>query len=142
MNEFKVGDRVELPFNQEGVILKIIDMLWGHPYIVEITEGTLNAEGDTEHYKKEQMKLIESKPLTPKERYYASKEWTGGKRDCDDYIIELEEALHEERVKRFTLMIDNLIDFADEYPEMWERIKFNMEDEIVEFRRKLEEYKK
>jgi len=33
------------------------------------------------------------KSISPKERYYASKEWVGGARDCDDYIIELESVI-------------------------------------------------
>lgn len=53
--EYEVGDQVKLPFDQEGVIIKILDLPWGHPYEVEITKSTLSAKGDKELYKKEQL---------------------------------------------------------------------------------------
>ena len=34
--EYEVGDEVSLPFNETGIIVKILDILWGFKYIVKL----------------------------------------------------------------------------------------------------------
>jgi hypothetical protein len=41
-----VGDKVKLPHNEEGVILKIADIPWGFKYLVNITKPTINNLGE------------------------------------------------------------------------------------------------
>ncbi len=39
MNEFKRGDRVKLPFNETGTLVKFQDLLWGSRWLVRIRKS-------------------------------------------------------------------------------------------------------
>lgn len=57
MNELKIKDKVKLPFNETGTIVKILDIPWGHPYIVRIRKATLNITNQHHDFKREQLEL-------------------------------------------------------------------------------------
>jgi hypothetical protein len=63
-----VGDKVKLPHNEEGVILKIADIPWGFKYLVNITKPTINNLGEEIAFKFEQLgenlSLINNKQRT------------------------------------------------------------------------------
>ena len=39
---FKIGDRVKLPFDETGTIVKIHEYIWASKYIVRIRKATFN----------------------------------------------------------------------------------------------------
>ena len=51
---YEVGDEVNLPLRQSGVIVYISDNPWGFNHKVRITHGTFNEVGDIEEYKTSQ----------------------------------------------------------------------------------------
>ena len=51
---YDVGDHVKLPFDEEGEIIYIKNILWGCKYVVKITKATLNDFGDEVDFKAEQ----------------------------------------------------------------------------------------
>lgn len=55
--DLKVKDKVLLPFNETGTIIKILDIPWGFKYIVRIRKATFNKTNQYHEYKKEQLKL-------------------------------------------------------------------------------------
>ena len=58
---FQEGDKVKLPFGEEGVILKVADIPWGFKYLVNITKPTINNLGEELAFKFEQLTLITEK---------------------------------------------------------------------------------
>lgn len=54
--KFKKGDKVSLPFNEEGIVVKVKEnLLWGHPYDVKITKNTLSELGEIVEFKETQI---------------------------------------------------------------------------------------
>jgi len=53
----EIGDKVSLPFNETGILVEILDILWGFDHIVKIVKGTFNGTNQLVEYKKEQLKL-------------------------------------------------------------------------------------
>ena len=58
---FQEGDKVKLPFDEEGIILKVVDITWGFKYLVNITKPTINNLGEELAFKFEQLTLITEK---------------------------------------------------------------------------------
>ena len=56
--KFKKGDKVKLPFNEEGIVMKYVELLWGFPYKVKITKATLSELGEVGDFKECQMELV------------------------------------------------------------------------------------
>jgi hypothetical protein len=57
--KFKLYDKVKCSHKQEGIIVGIVtDRMDWFPYRVQITKATLANQGDIEHYKEEQLKLL------------------------------------------------------------------------------------
>jgi len=55
---FKIHDKVLLPFNETGTIVKIRErQIWGHKYDVKIRKATLNKTNEIVDFKEEQLKL-------------------------------------------------------------------------------------
>lgn len=57
VNKFKIGDRVKLPLNETGTIVKILDILWGFNYIVRIRKATFNKTNQRVDFKISQLEL-------------------------------------------------------------------------------------
>lgn len=56
--EFKKGDKVKLPFNERGTVVKVhTNWLWGYKYDVKIRIATLSTKGEIADFKEEQMEL-------------------------------------------------------------------------------------
>lgn len=55
--EFEIGNRVKLPFNETGTLVKKLDLLWGFDHIVRIRKATLNKVNQRIEFKKEQLEL-------------------------------------------------------------------------------------
>lgn len=55
--EFKIGDRVKLPFNETGTVVKHLNLLWGFQYVVRIRKATFNITNQRLEFKPEQLKL-------------------------------------------------------------------------------------
>ena len=55
---FKIGDKVLLPFDEEGIIVNIRDIIWGHKYLVSITKNTISDIGEVVDFKEEQITLL------------------------------------------------------------------------------------
>lgn len=56
--KFKNKDKVNLPFNEEGIVMKYDKtLLWGFPYKVKITKATLSNLGEIADFKESQMSL-------------------------------------------------------------------------------------
>ena len=54
--EWEVGDRVKLPFDETGTIVKIRDLLWGFKYVVRIRKGScFNKTNQRVDFKYEQL---------------------------------------------------------------------------------------
>jgi len=54
--KFKKGDKVKLPFNETGTIVKVYDnILWGGKYNVKIRKVTLSKTNEIADFKEEQM---------------------------------------------------------------------------------------
>jgi len=60
-NEFNTGDIVELPSNEEGILIRILPWIWGFTHIVKITTATFNQIGDEVEFKPEQLKKKQMK---------------------------------------------------------------------------------
>ncbi len=57
--KFKKGDKVKLPFNEIGTVIKAREkQLWGHKYDVRITKATLSEVKEVADFKEEQMELV------------------------------------------------------------------------------------
>lgn len=59
MKNIEVGDKVTLPFDEEGEVKEIINIPWGYNYLVEITKskGVFNKVGEVNTYKIGQIHL-------------------------------------------------------------------------------------
>lgn len=58
-NAFKSGDKVKLPFNEEGEIVEYIDLPWASRYMVRITKSRgMRTEGDIEDFFERDLELI------------------------------------------------------------------------------------
>ena len=58
-NKFKEGDKVKLPFNEEGEILEYVDLPWASRYMVKITKSIgMRSEGDVEDFFERDLELI------------------------------------------------------------------------------------
>lgn len=56
--KFKKGDKVKLPFDEIGTIVKVREnQLWGSKYDVRIREATLSTINEVADFKEEQMEL-------------------------------------------------------------------------------------
>ena len=56
--KFKKGDKVKLPFNETGTIVKVNEnIMWGHKYDVKIRKATLSVTNEIADFKDEQMEL-------------------------------------------------------------------------------------
>jgi len=55
--EFKIGDRVKLPFNETGTLVKKLTLLWGFDHIVRIRKATFNKTNQRVEFKREQLVL-------------------------------------------------------------------------------------
>ena len=53
--EIKKRDRVKLPFNEEGIVTKVNNFIWGHNYYVRITTATISEVNEIHDFKKEQL---------------------------------------------------------------------------------------
>ena len=57
--KFKKKDKVNLPFNEEGIVMKYDNtLLWRFPYKVKITKATLSELGEVGDFKECQMELV------------------------------------------------------------------------------------
>jgi hypothetical protein len=64
--KFKKGDKVKLPFNEVGTVVKVMEnQMWGNKYDVKITKATMSTVGEVADFKAEQMKI--AKKLTKKQ---------------------------------------------------------------------------
>lgn len=57
MDKFKIGDKVKLPFNETGTVVKILQLPWGFDHIVKIRKATFNKTNEHREFKKEQLTL-------------------------------------------------------------------------------------
>lgn len=58
-NAFKVGDKVKLPFNEEGEVLEYVDLPWASRYNVRITKSRgMRTEGDVEDFFERDLELL------------------------------------------------------------------------------------
>lgn len=55
--DFKIGDRVKLPFNETGTIVKIHDWIWGFTHIVRIRKATFNKTNQRIEFRKDDLVL-------------------------------------------------------------------------------------
>lgn len=55
--EFKKGDRVKLPFDETGTVVKILQLPWGFDHIVRIRKATFNKTNEYREFKKGQLTL-------------------------------------------------------------------------------------
>lgn len=55
--EFKIGDKVKLPFNETGTLVKKLDLMWGFDHIVRIRKATLNKTNQRIEFKEVQLEL-------------------------------------------------------------------------------------
>lgn len=55
--EFNIGDKVKLPFNETGTLVKKLQLPWGFDHIVRIRKATLNKTNQRIEFKKEQLEL-------------------------------------------------------------------------------------
>lgn len=53
-----MGDKVSLPCDERGEIIKILDIPWGFKYVVKIEIATLNNVGDIHDFKETQISKI------------------------------------------------------------------------------------
>lgn len=53
--EFEIGDRVKLPFNETGTLVKKLKLLWGFDHIVRIRKATFNKTNQRIEFKKTQL---------------------------------------------------------------------------------------
>lgn len=59
-DKFKVGDKVKIPFNSTGTVVKVEDhLLWGFRYIVKIRKANpvFYIRNTKEEFKEEQLEL-------------------------------------------------------------------------------------
>jgi len=59
--KFKIGDRLILPFNETGTLVKIKNILWGFDHVVRIRKATLNKTNQRIEFKREQLSLEKNK---------------------------------------------------------------------------------
>jgi len=58
-----IGREVLLPFEEEGIIVDYLNLIWGFPYIVEITNGgVFNDIGEVREFKREEI-IFKNKKL-------------------------------------------------------------------------------
>lgn len=55
MEEFEIGQRVLLPLNETGTIVKKTNIPWGFDHIVRIRKGVFNKTNQRIGFKKEQL---------------------------------------------------------------------------------------
>lgn len=55
--KFKRGDRVKLPFNETGTVVRFRDFIWGNRYDVRIRKATLSKTNEIADFKEEDMEL-------------------------------------------------------------------------------------
>ena len=55
--KFKKGDRVKLPFNETGTVVRFRDFIWGNNYDVRIRKATLSKTNEIADFKEEDMEL-------------------------------------------------------------------------------------
>lgn len=55
--KFKIGDKLKLPLNETGTLVKILDIPWGFDHIVRIRKATFNITNQRLEFKKEQLEL-------------------------------------------------------------------------------------
>lgn len=61
-NAFKEGDKVKLPFDEEGEIVEYVDLPWASRYNVKITKSRgMRTEGDVEDFFERDLELIKRK---------------------------------------------------------------------------------
>ena len=53
--EFKIGDRVKLPFDETGTLVKKLNLPWGFDHIVRIRKANFNKTNQRLEFKKEQL---------------------------------------------------------------------------------------
>ena len=57
--KFKKGDKVKLPFNEEGIVVNVNEkLLWGCKYDVKITKNTLSELGDIAYFREDQLEFL------------------------------------------------------------------------------------
>lgn len=52
---YKVGDKVSLPMDEEGTIVEIKNIPWGHKYVVKIEKATLSTQGEKADFRYEDL---------------------------------------------------------------------------------------
>lgn len=55
MEKFNIGDRVKLPLNETGTIMKIKNVLWGFDHVVRIRKATFNKTNQRIEFKASQL---------------------------------------------------------------------------------------
>ena len=55
--EFKIGDKVKLPLNETGTVVKKLNIPWGFDHIVRIRKAIFNKTNQRLEFKKEQLEL-------------------------------------------------------------------------------------
>jgi hypothetical protein len=55
--EFKIGDKVKLPLNETGTLVKKLDLMWGFDHIVRIRKATFNKVNQRVEFKETQLEL-------------------------------------------------------------------------------------
>lgn len=56
-SKFKVGDKVKLPFKEEGIVVRVNYYLWRNIYDVKITKATLSNLNEIADFRETQMEL-------------------------------------------------------------------------------------
>jgi len=54
---FEIGDKVKLPLNETGTLVKKLNLMWGFDHIVRIRKATFNKTNQRIEFKEEQLEL-------------------------------------------------------------------------------------
>lgn len=57
MEKLKIGDKVKLPLNETGTLVKIMNIPWGFDHVVKIRKATFNVTNQLVEFKREQLTL-------------------------------------------------------------------------------------
>jgi len=54
---FEIGDKVKLPLNETGTLVKKLNLMWGFDHIVRIRKATFNKTNQRIEFKEDQLEL-------------------------------------------------------------------------------------
>lgn len=60
---FEIGDRVKLPLNETGTLVKKLNLIWGFDHIVRIRKATFNKTNQRIEFKETQLELEKHEKL-------------------------------------------------------------------------------